>query len=142
MDSEKPNLLQIVLSKNQTIETVRKNLIEGHKLLQENGDKRMVVEVNIRGFEGDGRHPACIKDAKRCFAMAFEQGLAGLIVETGTQNNLICEIYSMAYLKGKVKIMGGKRVIKFEKAGEAEFNAKVLKSCDAYVSLLKDVEEK
>ncbi len=133
---KKSNLLRIVLSRGQTGESIRKNLLEGHKYLQDHGDVNVVMEVAVRGFERDARHPACIKDAKRCFALAFEEGLAGLLVEAGSKNNLICEVYSMAYLKGKIKMIGGKRVVKFQKAGEAEFNAKVLVSCNVYLKLL------
>jgi hypothetical protein len=96
MDPGKKSLLKVVLSKTQTQESVRKNLLEGHKYLQERDNVVVEVEVIIRGFEGDCRHPACIKDAKKCYALAFEEGLAGLLVESGSRNNLICEIYSLA----------------------------------------------
>ncbi len=132
---KKPNLLRIILSRNQTKETVQKNLLEGHKYLQDNGS--VEIDVVIRGFERDARHPACIKDAKRCFILAFEEGLAGLLVEASNKNNLICEVYSMAYLKGKVKMMNGKRVVKFQKADEAEFNCKILESCNTYLKLME-----
>ena len=144
---KKPNLLRIVLSRNQTKETVCKNLLEGHKYLQNlqnhgDGYVNVEVDVDIRGFERDVRHPACIKDAKRCFILAFEGGLAGLLVEAGNNNSLICEVYSMAYLKGKVKMMGGKRVVKFQKANEFEFNAKTLESCDVYLKLIESNTQK
>nr|QBK86201.1 MAG: hypothetical protein LCMAC101_07960 [Marseillevirus LCMAC101] len=139
MDSDKKNLLKIVLSRRQAQEDIRKTLLEGHKFLQENNN--VVVEVVIRGFEGDARHPACIKDAKRCYAFAFEEGLAGLLAESNARD-LICEMYAMAYLRGKVKIIGGKRVVKFQKADTYEFRSKSLKSCDVYYKLLSVPEEK
>ncbi len=137
MDSDKKsNLLRVVLSRKQTQESVRKNLLEGRKYLQDHGRNNVEIEVVIRGFEGDARHPACIKDAKRCFVLAFEEGLAGLILDSGSKNNLICEVYSMAYLKGKVKMKDGKRVIKFQASSEIQFATKVSESCDAYLKLI------
>jgi len=135
MDPNKKSLLKVVLSKPQTRESIRKNLLEGHEYLQEHHNVDIVVD--IRGFEKDCRHPALIKDAKKCYALAFEEGLAGLIIESGGRNNLVCEVYSMAYLKGKVKMTGGKRVVKFQRADEDEFNAKTFESCDTYLKLVE-----
>lgn len=132
---EKPILLKIMSSRTQTKESVRKNLAEGHKYLREHKGRKMKIEICIRGFENDARHPACIKDAKICIALAFEEGLAGLIIKS-ENNNLVAEVYSMAYLDGKVKMVSGKKVIRFKKVGENEVTAKILESCDAYAKLL------
>jgi len=133
MDSDKLNLLRIILGRGQTQENIRKNLLEGYEFLQEN--KNVVVKIDIQGFEGDARHPACIKDAKRCYALAFEEGLAGLLVEANN-SNLIAEVYAMAYVKGKIKIIDGKRAVKFRAPDQHEFETKSLESCSVYLDLI------